>query len=48
MHIMRLNLLVQNPGIGTACVKESPDFLWRVVANVDVGYIGEIVMIIEV
>ena len=44
---MSFDLAIQNPGICRASVEQSPDFLRRVVANVYVGHIRKIHMIVQ-
>ena len=46
VHIARVHLLVQNPGVGRARVEQGPYFLGRLVAYVDVSHIREIHMVI--
>ena len=44
---MCLYLLVQNPCVGRASVKERANLLWWVVSNINISHIREIQMVIE-
>lgn len=48
MHVLRVHLLVQNPGIAAACVEQRSYLLRRLVANVDVRDIAVVDMVIQV
>lgn len=43
-----LHLLVHNPSVGWACVKQSSYLLWRVVSNINVSDVGEVHVIVHV
>jgi len=47
VKIMRFYLLIQNPCVGRASVKERANLLWWVVPNINISHIREIQMVIK-
>ena len=48
MHVLGTDLLVEDPGVGRASIKERPYFLWWFVTHVDLSNIREIHVIVHV
>jgi len=45
---MSFDLLIEDPSVGRPCVEQSPYFLRRVVANINVCNVAEVHVVVEV